>query len=154
VPAGPRRVAAVLTRHVVVHTAATLAAGVALRAFRPRLDARWFAVRPAEGALHRRAGVRGYARLLRAADWDRVVARVRGFDGTRGGLAALERHTRLSEASHLLGGAVAVALLAARADRPVRGALSAAGSAVLLHAHPVLLQRALRARIAALRAAR
>lgn len=131
-PAGPRRVAAVLTRHVVVHTAATLAAGVALRAFRPRLD----------------------ARLLRAAGWDRVVARVRGFDGTRAGLAALERHTRLSEASHLLGGAVAVALLAARADRPVRGALSAAGSAVLLHAHPVLLQRALRGRIAALRAAR
>ena len=132
-----------LVRAVAVHTAATLGAGAVLRLLRPRLDGPWFRVRPGERTWHRRAGVDGYRRALRAVRWEAVVARVRGFDGRRSGLPGLDRHTRLSEASHLLGGTAALLLLGADG----RGALLA----VALHAHPVLLQRALRARIATVR---
>ena len=134
-----------LARTVAVHTAATLAAGAVLRLLRPPLRAPWFRVRPAEVRWHRRIGLRGFQRLLGAVGWDGVVARVRRFDGTRAGLAALDRHTRLSEASHLLGAGLALAV------RGVCGRELAL--AVLLHAHPVLLQRSLRARIAAVRRA-
>lgn len=130
-----------VARSVAVHTAATLAAGVALRLLRPPLGGAWFRVRPAEVRWHDRAGVRGYRRVLGALGWDGVVTRVRRFDGTRAGLAALDRHTRLSEASHLLGAGLA---LGVRGPRGPELAL-----ALLLHAHPVLLQRSLRARISA-----
>ena len=132
-----------LVRAVAVHTASTLAAGAVLRLLRPRLDGPWFGVGRRERTWHRRAGVDGYRRMLRAVGWEAVVGRVRGFDGRRAGLPGLDRHTRLSEASHLLGGAAALVLLGADG----RGALLA----VALHAHPVLLQRALRARIAVVR---
>jgi hypothetical protein len=55
-----------LARSVAVHTAATLAAGAALRLLRPPLRGSWFRVRPAEVRWHRRAGLRGYRRLLGA----------------------------------------------------------------------------------------
>lgn len=128
-------------RALAVHTLATAAAGVLLRLLRPPLRARWFRVGPGERRWHRRAGVAGYRRALRAVGWERVIGRVRGFDGTRAGLPGLDRHTRLSEASHLLGGAAALLVLGADG----RGV----ALAVAVHAHPVLLQRSLRARIAA-----
>jgi hypothetical protein len=135
--------AARLALGTAVHTAATLGAGVLLRLLRPRLDGAWFRVRAGEGRWYRRAGVSGFRRALRASGWERVVTRVRGFDGTRAGLAGLDRHTRLSEASHLLGAAAALAVLGTRGPDLLLAAL--------LHAHPVLLQRSLRTRIAALR---
>lgn len=130
-----------LLRALAVHTLATAAAGVLLRLLRPPLRARWFRVGPGERRWHRRAGVAGYRRALRAIGWEHVIGRVRGFDGTRAGLPGLDRHTRLSEASHLLGGAAALLVLGADG----RGIVLA----VAVHAHPVLLQRSLRGRIAA-----
>ena len=133
------RLVARLVLGTAVHTAATLGAGALLRRLRPRLDGAWFRVRAGEGRWHRRAGVDGFRRALRASGWERVVTRVRGFDGTRAGLVGLDRHTRLSEVSHLLGAAAALAVLGTRGPDLLLAAL--------LHAHPVLLQRSLRARI-------
>lgn len=130
-----------LLRALAVHTLATAAVGVLLRLLRPPLRARWFRVGPGERRWHRRAGVAGYRRALRAIGWEHVIGRVRGFDGTRAGLPGLDRHTRLSEASHLLGGAAALLVLGVDG----RGV----ALAVAVHAHPVLLQRSLRGRIAA-----
>ncbi|MBW0115245.1 hypothetical protein [Pseudonocardia abyssalis] len=138
-----RTVAGVLGRH----TLATALTAVALRVLRPELDGGWFRVRPGERELHRRLGVRHYRRLLRAVAWDRVVTRWRSFDGTRAGLASLDRHTRLSEATHL-GGAVAGTLLVVRARRGGAGAVLLG---LAIHLHPVVLQRSLRARIHAVR---
>ncbi len=74
--------------------------------------------------------------------------RAAGFDGTRAGLAELARQTRVSEFCHLvvaaLGG-VAVAIAALCGDLPA--VLWLGGTTVAFHLHPVLLQRALRARI-------
>ncbi len=135
---------------VALHTAVTALAGVLLRR-RARLDAGWFVVSGREHRWHRYLGVGLFRRVLRAVGWDGVVGRVRRFDGTRAGLAVLDRHTRLSEASHLAGVAagVAAALVALAAGRPASAARRLA-LALVLHTHPVLLQRAVRARIARL----
>lgn len=130
---------------LVRHTVATVVVSLLLRVLRPPLDGPWFRVRAGERTLHRRAGVHGYRRLLRAAGWEPVVTRWRSFDGTRAGLAALDRHTRLSEVTHLAG-AVAGTLLVAR-----RGGAGAVLLGLAIHVHPVLLQRSLRTRIEALR---
>lgn len=94
--------------------------------------------------LHRALRVRAYHRLLRATGWERVVTRWRRFDGMRSGLADLDRHTRLSEATHL-GGAAGGILLGART--PVGRRFGPVLLGVAVHLHPVLLQRALRVKI-------
>jgi hypothetical protein len=138
----------VALRTLALHTAATLVAAAVLRVLRPRLDGHGFRVPDREATVHRVLGVRTYQRSLRVAGWDRVVTRWRRFDGTRAGLADLDRHTRLSEVTHL-GGAVGGILLVARTPAGRRPGPVLLGVAV--HLHPVFLQRALRLRIARLR---
>lgn len=98
-----------LLRALAVPTLATAAAGVLLRLLRPPLHYRWFRVGPGERRRHRRAGVAGC------------------------------RHTRLSEASHLLGGAAALLVLGVDArgvalavtgdeGQPARDAIAAASA--------------------------
>lgn len=115
---------------------------------RPELAAGWFTVRPWEERAWNAMGAGALRALLRAVGWERVITAQRRFDGTRAGLAELARQTRLSEFCHLVVaalGALAVAVAAGCGD--LSAALWLGGAAVVFHLHPVLLQRALRARI-------
>lgn len=140
-PSGP-------TFALVAHLLTMAWISAAVAAWQPALSARWFAVRPWEEGAWRRAGIGPFRALLRAVGWERVITAQRRFDGTRAGLAELARQTRVSEFCHLvvaaLGG-VAVAIAALCGDLPA--VLWLGGTTVAFHLHPVLLQRALRARI-------
>ncbi|MEU8615633.1 hypothetical protein AB0C29_47400, partial [Actinoplanes sp. NPDC048791] len=123
-----------------------------LDAARPRLTSSYFRVRDWEPAGYRRLGAWWYLRLLRAIGWERLMRGGRGFTGTRVSLAVLDRQTRSAECGHLV---VAVVVTAVSVVAAAAGAWDAvawlSGLTVLLHLFPVLLQRALRARIQRLR---
>ncbi len=122
----------------------------ALTAWRPSLRGSWFRVREWEPGLYRTLGIGGFAWLLRRSGWDRTLRR--SFDGTRAGLAALEQDTRRSESGHLVVAAIGAGLVVVAAvDRAWDAVGWLAAAALLLHAHPVVLQRATRHRIARLR---
>ena len=123
-----------------------------LDAARPRLTSSYFRVRDREPAVYRRLGAWWYLRFLRAIGWERLMRGGRGFTGTRESLAVLDRQTRSAECGHLV---VAVVVTAVSVVAAAFGAWDAvawlSGLTVLLHVFPVLLQRALRARIQRLR---
>lgn len=130
----------------------------ALDAARPALTGAWFRVRPWEPEFYRWLGVARFGRLLRRIGWDRVVRARRGrrpserawstFPGTRSGLSALDRSTRLSEVGHLVPAVTSVALAAVAAGlRAGHAAAWLIALTVVLHGYPILLQRTVRARI-------
>ena len=114
----------------------------------PRLRGSWFRVRDWEPVVHRRLGAWWYMRLLRLVGWERLTGRNSAFTGTRGSLAAFDRQTRLSEFAHFV---IAVLVTAISVAAAAFGAWDAAAWMFslnfVLHVYPVLLQRALRARI-------
>ncbi|MGW4498279.1 glycosyl-4,4'-diaponeurosporenoate acyltransferase CrtO family protein [Micromonospora sp. NPDC004336] len=119
-----------------------------MRQAQPALSGGYWRARPWEPALHRRLGVWWYARLLRRLGWERVVRGQRSFDGSRSGLAALARDTRRSEFAHLVLASIGLGLAGAALLSGARGAAGwLAVLTVLLHVYPVLLQRAVRARV-------
>ncbi len=118
-----------------------------LDAVQPRLGASWFRVRSWEPRTYRRLGVRAYRNALRRIGWDRLGGR-QAFDGTRASLPVLERRTRMSEAGHLVVGAVGtVMVLVAAAFEAWDAAAWLLAVNVVLHAYPVMLQRSTRGRI-------
>lgn len=113
-------------------------------------DYAWLRVRDWEPRLYASLGVRLFGRLLDAIGWNRVIARERGFDGTRRGLAGLDQHTRRSEIGHIMCWLAAVTLaVGALGAGSWVGAWWLLGLGIPLHLYPMLLQRVLRARIQA-----
>lgn len=114
-------------------------------------DYAWLLVRRWEPKLYAALGVRLFGRMLDAVGWNRIIAKERGFDGTRQGLDELDQHTRRSEIGHILCwfATVFLAVGALLAGSWV-GAVWLLGLGVPLHLYPVLLQRVLRARLQAL----
>jgi len=94
-------------------------------------------------------GVGTFGWLLERSGWNRhVVAPLRGFDGTRAGLPALERSALGAIIAH--GACFAVHLLfcaAALFTGHPWGALWILLPGVVLHLYPVLLQRSIMLRL-------
>lgn len=108
----------------------------------------WLRVPPAERIWHRRLGVARFDRLLDRIRWNRVVARMRSYDGTRAALPALDRAVRESLVAHAAGFAVHAGLtVAAAAAGYGWGALWLLLGGLAVHAWPALLQRSLRLRL-------
>lgn len=115
-----------------------------------RVPRRWFRVPSSEHVLHRMLGVGLFGRLLEVSGWNRVVAKpMRGFSGTRAGLASLEQSVRGNISAH--GGCFAVhvvlAIFALFSRHPWRGALWMLVPAIVVHLYPVLLQRSIMLRL-------
>lgn len=113
------------------------------------LPRHWFRVPAGERVFHRMLGVGNFGWLLERSGWNRhVVAPMRRFDGTRAGLASLERSALGGIIAH--GACFAVHLhLAAAAlftGHPW-GALWILLPGVVLHLYPVLLQRSIMLRL-------
>jgi hypothetical protein len=114
----------------------------------PALTGAWFRVRAWEPPVYRRLGVWWFMRLLRRIGWERIMRGSRPSGGTRAALPALDRATRMSECGHLVPAAVGTVLATvAAAVRAWDAATWLFGLPVLLHAYPILLQRAVRSRI-------
>lgn len=118
-------------------------------ALAPRVP-RWLREAPQrERVLHRALFVPQIGRALDAIGWNAFVGRPRGAGGTREALRGIERSTRGNLAAH--GTGLAVHLLAAIASA-VAGAPGVAAlvlaTAVPLHLYPILIQRAVRLRLA------
>lgn len=112
----------------------------------PDLD--WLRVRNWELRLYPALGVRLFGTLLDLIGWNRVIAKERGFSGTREGLHGLDQHTRRSEIGHGLCIVVTVAMaLGVLATGGWQGAAWLVVLGLVVHLYPVLLQRLLRARI-------
>ncbi|SCG48242.1 hypothetical protein GA0070609_2041 [Micromonospora echinaurantiaca] len=115
-------------------------------AARPGLGGDHWRIRRWEPGLYRRLGVGAYRRLLRRVGWERLMGH--SFAGTRAALPALDLRARRSEFGHSVLAVVALGLAGAAAllgAGPAAGWL--AGLTVPLHGYPIVLQRALRARI-------
>ena len=83
-----------------------------------RLPARWFRIPTGEHLLHRILGVGVFGWLLDRSGWNRHVALpMRGFNGTRAALPALELSMRASASAHGACFAVHVLLAALVLDR-------------------------------------
>ncbi|WP_162875613.1 hypothetical protein [Sphingomonas crusticola] len=111
---------------------------------------RWFRVAAGERPLHRLLGIGLFERLLEASGWNRRVARpMRGFSGRRGGLDALAWGLRANMGAHAACFAIhlALAALALLGRHGLAGALWMLVPGVVLHAYPVLLQRAILLRL-------
>lgn len=119
-----------------------------------RLPESWMQVSSTERAWHRRLGVGPFARLLELVGWNRVVAGMREFDGTRAALPRLHRAVRGSLAGHGIGLLVHVVLsvVALPAGHPW-GSLWILLAGLPLHLWPMLLQRSTLWRLQKLRAA-
>lgn len=80
--------------------------------------------------------------------WERFRRQAQGFDGTRASLPHYEQATRRAEYTHVLLAALNLGLAASfwrGAQRDSAGWLLATG--VFFHVYPVMLQRAVRARL-------
>ncbi|WP_185996033.1 glycosyl-4,4'-diaponeurosporenoate acyltransferase CrtO family protein [Nocardioides campestrisoli] len=111
-------------------------------------DHRWLRVGRWEARLYPALGVRLFGKLLDLIGWNRVIARARGFSGTREGLKELDQHTRRSEVGHSICLAVATAVACGVLETGEwRSAAWLLALGLPLHLYPVLLQRLLRARI-------
>jgi hypothetical protein len=113
-----------------------------------RVPERWFRVPAGERKLHRMLGVAAFGWLLDRIGWNRLVVPMRGFNGTRATLRALELSARGAASAH---GAcfvvhILVAALALFTGHPW-GALWILLAGVPVHLYPVLLQRSLMLRL-------
>jgi hypothetical protein len=132
----------------VLHFLLMLWMSTALDVLQPRLVGPWFRIHFWEPRLYQRLGAWHFMRVLRALGWERVMRGGRAFDGTRSSLAGLDRDTRTSEFGHLvLAALVAVLVVVAAALRAWSAVAWLSVLNVLLHGYPVLLQRAMRARV-------
>lgn len=133
---------------LVVQLIGTSWAALVMRSPESLMPSWWWHVHAGEACGYRRLGVGLVNKTLSATGWNRAVNADRGFDGTRAGLGDLEVGTRRSEAAHvlLLGGSVAVVAAALAFARPGL-ALWSALLALVLHAYPAMLQRAVRHRV-------
>lgn len=115
----------------------------------------WWHVRSAEVRRYRYIGAVLYNDVLSLTGWNRAIEADRGFDGTRAGLAVLERGTQRSEAAHvlLLLGTFALVTVAFVLDR-IGLACWLLVFAVVFHAYPVMVQRTLRRRVRQVQARR
>ena len=122
---------------------------VTLDLAQPRLTSRWFRVRHGEARIYRRLGAFWFMRLLRRIGWERAMRARRSFRGTRSTLAGLDRDSRMSEFGHLILTGASLVMAAVAASFEAWGAMAwQLGLATVLHIYPVMLQRAMRARIA------
>ncbi|MDI1460692.1 hypothetical protein QEZ54_06925 [Catellatospora sp. KI3] len=132
----------------VVHFAMMAGMSASMSALRPSPSGGWYQVRAWEPGLYRRLGVWPFMLLLRRIGWERANRKDRSYDGTRASLDAFELGTRRAELSHLIlaviGTALVLAAVVARAWTAVAW-LSILN--IVLHVYPVMLQRALRARL-------
>lgn len=116
--------------------------------FEPRLEGRWFDVRPWEPALLRRLGVNAFMVLLRRIGWTNAMRDLRIFDGSRRTLASYERATRHGENAHGWLFLIVLAPIGWAAAHGWWDAVLWLGSMnVLFQLYPVLLQRSQRARL-------
>jgi hypothetical protein len=121
---------------------------VSLDAIQPRLESGWYRVHPREFAFYRALGAFAYMRLLRRIGWERLMKEKRSFKGTRATLAGLERDTRMSECGHLILAVIGTVLAVVAVALDAWGAAAwLFGLNVVLHLYPVMLQRAMRARL-------
>lgn len=108
----------------------------------------WFRVGHWESRLYPALGVRLFGKLLDVIGWNRVIAKERGFNGTREGLQELDQHTRRSEVGHSICLVVTVPMaLGVLSTGTWQGAAWLVVLGLLLHLYSALLQRLLRARI-------
>jgi SAM-dependent methyltransferase len=115
-----------------------------------RVPRQWFRVPRGERVLHRMLGVGVCGWLLDVSGWNRrVVEPLRGFSGTKSGLAWFEQSVRSSIVSHGICFAIhaLLAVLALFARHPLRGVLWMLLPGVVLHLYPVLIQRSLMLRL-------
>lgn len=115
-----------------------------------RVPRQWFRVPAGERALHRMLGVGAFGWLLDVSGWNRVLAEpMRGFSGTKGGLASLEHSVRANAIAHGTCFAIHVllAVLALFTRHPWSGALWMLLPGVVVHLYPVLLQRSIMLRL-------
>ena len=113
------------------------------------LSPRWWRVPEGERALHAILGVSVFGWLLDRSGWNRhQAAPMRGFDGTRAGLASLEQSVRGAASAHGASFAVHMGLAAVAffTGHPW-GALWILLPGVVVHLYPVLLQRSLMLRL-------
>jgi Glycosyl-4,4'-diaponeurosporenoate acyltransferase len=101
-----------------------------------------------ERVLHRVLGVGLFWQLLDVIGWNRLIAPLRAFSGTKAGLVSLEqRASRRDRPRHLLAIHVVLAVLALSTKHPWSGALWMLLLAVIPHFYPVLLQRSILLRL-------
>ena len=113
------------------------------------LPRHWFRVPAGERVLHRALGVGIFGWLLDRSGWNRHLALpMRGFNGTRAGLASLEGSVRGGASAHGTSFAIhtLLAALALFTGYPW-GALWILWPGVVLHLYPVLLQRSIMLRL-------
>jgi hypothetical protein len=135
----------------VVHFALMAWGAPSVAALWPDPRGRFLRVRRWEPAVYRRLGAGWYGRGLRAVGWERLMSAHRVFDGTRASLPALERQARRAEAAHTLLALVGWALVAVAAAFTAWDAVGWLTAAnFVFHCYPIMLQRMLRARLAAL----
>lgn len=125
------------------------AAVPAVRLTRRVLPSEWFRVPEGERVLHSLLGVGFFGWLLERSGWNRHVADpLRGFDGTRAGLPALEGSARGGLIAHGVCFAIHALLAAAAfATGHAWGALWMLSPGVVLHLYPMLLQRSIMLRV-------
>jgi Methyltransferase domain len=134
----------------VAWTTCSLVPAVPTASVMRRVPRRWFRVPAGERVLHRILGVGIFAWLLDVSGWNRrVVEPLRGFSGTKGGLASFEQSLRASVISHGVCFAIHVllAVLALFTRHPLSGALWMLLPGVVLHLYPALVQRSLMLRL-------
>ena len=127
-----------------------LGPAVALPAVMLCVPRQWFRVPTRERALHRIAGVGIFGWLLDVSGWNsRAAEPWRRFSGKRAGLPSLELTARAGVVYHGICFAIhlLLAVLALFSRHPWSGALWMLLPGVVVHLHPVLLQRSIMLRL-------
>lgn len=114
----------------------------------PRLDGDRFRVSEREVRVYRALGAVGFMHLLRAIGWEAAMRKGRSFRLERSTLRDYDHATRQGENAHglLFLLTVVVAALALAAGHAAAAAWLA-GTGVVFHVYPVMLQRTQRARL-------
>lgn len=114
-----------------------------------RVPRQWLRVPAGERVLHRLFGVGIFGRLLEDSGWNRFIRPLRAFSGKKAGLPSLEQHAQAGAVAHGICFAIHVLLaaLALFGRHTWKGALWMLLPAVVVHLHPVLLQRSMLLRL-------